>query len=139
MGSDCLFFIIGSIPEKAGIVASFRSITRTILIADLVISVLVGIVCIFLNLYTFEAYGTLLVWTEITVLVLTCVMGIGGFASRTQDIAAFSTSKAGDPFDNLLRVAEARQSSFGCILQLIGISIGLIGFGYLVQRISYFI
>ena len=108
------------------------------MIADLVISVLIGLVCIFLKLYTFEAYGMLLDWAGMAVLVLTCVMGIGGFASRTQDIAAFSATKAGDPFENLLHVAEARQSSFGCVLQLIGIGISLIGVGYLVQSISNF-
>jgi hypothetical protein len=138
LGSGCLFFIIGYIHEKAGIVAFFRSSVRAILMADLVISILVGIVCIVLKLYTFEAYGTLLVWAGMAVLFLTCIMGIGGFASRTQDMAAFSVTKAGDPFENLLRVSEARQSSFGCFLQLIGIAAGLIGFGYLIQNITNF-
>lgn len=118
--------------------ASFRSFVRAILVADLVISLLIGAVCLILKLYIFDAYGTLLVGAGMVVLFLTCVMGIGGFASRTQDIAAFSASKAGDPFENLLRIAEARQSSFGCVLQLIGIGIGLIGVGYLIQSISKF-
>lgn len=118
--------------------AFFRSSLHAILKADLVFSVLAGVVCIILKLYTFEAYGTLLVWAGMAVLFLTCVMGIGGFASRTQDMAAFFTTKAGDPFENLLRVSEARQSSFGCFLQFIGVAISLIGFGYLVQNISKF-
>ena len=108
--------------------------------ADFVISLLIGTVCvIFLKLYTFEAYGTLLVWAGTAVLFLTCVMGIGGFASRTQDIAAFTVSKAGDPFENIQRVAEARQSSFGCFLQFIGTGVGLIVVGYLFQIVGYFI
>ena len=116
----------------------FRHFVRGVLMADLVISILVGTGCILLKLYTFEAYSMLLVWAGMAVLFLTCVLGIGGFASRTQDMAAFFRTKAGDPFENLQRVAEDRQSSFGCFLQLLSIGIGLIAFGYLVQGISNF-
>lgn len=124
--------------EKEGTATILRRIARTILMADLALAVLVGVACFFLDLDTFEAYGTLLVWVGAAVTFLASLTGIGGFASRNQDMVAFSISRAGDMSENLLRIAETRQSSLGCFLQFVLVGIGLIAFGYLVQIVPFF-
>jgi hypothetical protein len=112
---------------------------RTVLMVDLFFAIIVGIACFMLDLWTPEAYGTLLVWAGAAVLVLTALMGIGGVASRSQDIQAYSLSGAGDMSENLRRIAEAGQSSLGCFVQFILISISLIVLGYLIQFAGFLI
>ena len=114
-------------------------IARIVLLVDLFFAIAVGIACILLNLWTLEAYGTLLVWAGVAVLVITTLMGIGGFASRANDLRAFSMTGAGDMSENMRHIAEAKQSSLGCFIQFILIGISLIAVGYLIQAIGFFI
>ena len=109
---------------------------RTTLLVDLILAIVVALTCFFLHLRTFAAYGTLLVWLGTAVIVLACITGIGGFAARVEDASAFSRSGAGDRFENLQHIGDARSSNLGCIAQLLSEGIGLIAFGYLVQIIS---
>ncbi|MFT3891505.1 MAG: hypothetical protein QM730_07730 [Anaerolineales bacterium] len=125
--------------QKNEIAPFLWRMVRTILMADLFFAMVVGVACVVLDLYTLEAYGTLLVWVGAAVLILTSLMGIGGVASRSQDIQAFSLSGAGDMSENLKRIAESGRSSLGCFIQFILISISLIALGYLVQLIAFFI
>ena len=125
--------------EKKEFIAFLWRIARTILVIDLFFVLVVGIACLLLDLRTLEAYGTLLVWVGVAVLVLTALMGIGGVASRSQDIQAYSLSGAGDMSENLKRIAEAGRSSLGCFNQFIVVGISLIALGYLIQLVGFLI
>ena len=109
---------------------------RPVLVIDAVIAVVVGILCVFLDLYTLEAYGTLLVWAGLAVFLIACVIGIGGVASRLEDVHAFHLSRAGNMSENLRRVAESGQSSVGCFALLLLAGISLIAIGYFLQFIA---
>ena len=125
--------------QKNTIASFLWRIVRSVLMADLFFGIAVGIACFMLDLWSLEAYGTLLVWVGVAVLVLTSLMGIGGVASRSQDIQAFSLSGAGDMSENLKRIAESGRSSLGCFTQFIVVGISLILFGYLIQVVGFFI
>ena len=118
-----------------GFAISVLRFMRTVLLADLILAVLVELICLFLDLRSFTAYGTLLVWVGAAVIVLACITGIGGFAARVEDASAFSRSGAGDMFENLQRIGDARSSNLGCFAQLLSAGIGLIAFGDLVKII----
>jgi hypothetical protein len=125
--------------QKKEIATFVWRIARTILGIDLIFAIVVGVACLFLDLRTLEAYGTLLVWVGAGVLVLTALMGIGGVASRSQDIQAYSLSGAGDMSENLKRIAESGRSSLGCFTQFIVVGISLIALGYLIQLVGFLI
>lgn len=109
---------------------------RPVLVMDAVVAVIVGVVSVLLDLYTLEAYGTLLVWAGVAVILLACVIGIGGIASRIEDVNAFHLSRAGNLSENLQRVAEAGQSSVGCFALLLLAGISLVTIGYILQIIA---
>lgn len=108
---------------------------RSVMLMDVIFAVIVGIISLLLDLYTLEAYGTLLVWAGVAVILLACLIGMGGFSSRVQDVGAFSLSGAGNMSENLQRIAEAGQSSLGCFSLLVVAGIGLVAIGYLLQII----
>jgi uncharacterized membrane protein len=112
---------------------------RSILLIDLSLAMLVALACFFLDLWTFKAYGTVLVWVGVAVIVFAALTGVGGFASRVEDITAFSLSGAGNMFENLRQITDARQSNLGCFLLLALAGIGLIAMGYLIQVLAAFI
>ena len=110
---------------------------RNVLLADLVLAAVVGMACFILDLRTLEACGTLLIWVGTALIVFACLTGIGGFASRAQDAIAFSRSGAGNMFENLQTISDARSSNLGCFLHLVFAAIGLIAAGYIVQIIPF--
>ena len=115
---------------------AIRRFLRPVLVIDAVIAVIIGILCVFLELYTLEAFGTLLVWTGLAVFLIACVIGIGGIASRLEDMNAFHISRAGNMSENLRRVAESGQSSMGCFALLLLAGISLVAIGYFLQFIA---
>lgn len=115
---------------------AIRRFLRPVLVMDVVLAVIVGILCVFLDLYTLEAYGTLLVWVGMAVFLVACVIGMGGVASRMEDVNAFHLSRAGNMAENLRRVAESGQSSVGCFALLLLAGILLVVTGYILQFIA---
>lgn len=108
---------------------------RSVLLTDLILAAIVGLACYVLDLRSFEAYGTVLVWAGTAVIVLACIIGIGGFASRTEDAVAYSLSGAGNMIENLQRISDARASNLGCFVHLVLAALLLLGAGYLIQII----
>lgn len=123
--------------KREGIAKIILRFVRTILLIDLIIAVIVALVCFFLELRTMGAYGTVLVWVGVGVMMFAGITGMGGFASRTEDAAAFSLSGAGNMIDHLQRITDARSSNLGCFVHMIAAACLLIGIGYLVQIIPY--
>ena len=80
---------------------------RNVLLTDAILAVIVGVITLLLDLHTLEAYGTLLVWASVVVLLLACVLGIGGISARIQDVGAYSLSGAGNMSENLQRVEDS--------------------------------
>jgi hypothetical protein len=115
---------------------AIRRFLRPVLVMDAVLAMIAGIVCVFLELYTLEAYGTLLVWAGMAVFLVACVIGIGGIAARLEDVHAFHVSRAGNMSENLRRVAESGQSSEGCFALLLLTGISLMAIGYILQFIA---
>ena len=112
---------------------------RSVLLLDVILAVMVGGITLLLDLHTLEAYGTLLRWAGMALMLLACVLGIGGLSSRMQDVGAYSLSGAGNMSENLQRIAEAGQSSFGCFSFLLVTGISLMAIGYIVQSIASFL
>lgn len=125
------------IMKQEGTARFVLRIVRNVLLADLILATLVGIACYVFDLRTYEAYGTLLVWVGWTLIILACLTGIGGFASRTHDVAAYSRSGAGNMTDNLRQITDARSSNLGCFLHLILIGVGLLALGNLLQILPF--
>ena len=123
--------------KREGIAPIVLRFARTILLADLVLAVLVALACYVLDLRTSGAYGTILIWVGTALVILACIIGIGGFASRGEDAIAFCRSGAGNMIENLQRISDARSSNLGCFVHLVFAALMLIGTGYLVQIISY--
>jgi hypothetical protein len=121
--------------KKEGIAVIILRFLRTILLIDLVLAVIVALVCFFLDLRTMEAYGTVLVWVGVGVMMFAGITGVGGFASRGEDAVAYSLSGAGNMIENLQRITDARTSNLGCFAHLIAAAIVLIAVGYLIQII----
>ena len=112
---------------------------RGVLVLDVILAVIVGGIAYFLDLHSLEAYGTLLGWAGMALLLLACVLGIGGLSSRMQDVGAYSLSGAGNMSENLKQIAEAGQSSIGCFSLLLVAGISLIAIGYMVQSLAAFL
>ena len=106
---------------------------RTVLLTDVILAVIVGVITLLLDLHTVEAYGTLLVWAGVALMILSAVLGIGGLSSRMEDVGAYSLSGAGNMSENLRRIAEAGQSSLGCFSLLLIAGIVLAAIGYILQ------
>jgi hypothetical protein len=121
--------------KKDEIAVTILRFMRTVILADLILAAIVGLACYVLDLRSFAAYGTVLVWAGTAVIVLAGFIGIGGFASRTEDAVAYSRSGAGNMIDNLQHITNARSSNLGCIVHLVTAALLLIGAGYLVQII----
>jgi hypothetical protein len=102
---------------------------------DVILAGIVGFACFLLGLRTAEAYSTALLRVGILVIILACIMVFGGFSARVQDVGAFTLTGAGDQSENLMRISESRQSSFGCFLQLLAAGFGLVALGYLLPVI----
>lgn len=109
---------------------------RSALLIDLGVAVVVLIICFAIDLVTLEAFGTFLVWAGAALAALSTFLGIGGFTSRIKDVTDFSLSGAGDMGENLRRIAENSNSSLGCFFLLIVSALGLIGIGFLFERIG---
>lgn len=116
--------------NQQGNAEAIRRFLRAVIMVDTIVAVIVGGVSLLLDLYTLEAYGTLLVWASVPVIVVAYVIGIGGIASRMEDVSAFNLSRAGNMSENLQRVAEAGQSLVGCfaLLLVAGLSLAVIGY-----------
>ena len=108
---------------------------RTVLKLDFILAGIVGFAGFLLGWRTAEAYGTVLLRTGILVILFACIMVIGGFAARVEDVGAFTLTGAGDQSENLMRISESGRSSFGCFLQLLAAGLGLVVLGYLLPVI----
>ena len=109
---------------------------RATLLMDAILAAIVWIITLLLDLHTWWAYGTLLVWTGFAVIVLACLLGIGGVSSRIQDVGAYSLSGAGNDSELFRHIAEAGQSSLGCFFLFVVAGMGLLVIGYLFRIIS---
>ena len=107
----------------------------TVIKTDVLLAGIVGLASFLLGWRTVEMYGTALLRTGILVIFFACIMVIGGFSARVQDIGAFTLTGAGDPSENLMRISESGRSSFGCFLQLLAAGLGLVVLGYLLPVI----
>jgi hypothetical protein len=105
---------------------------RTAIKLDVILAGIVGLASLVLGWRTAEGYGTALLRTGSLIIFFACVMVMGGFSARVQDVGAFALTGAGDPSENLMRISESRLSSFGCFLQLLAAGLGLVVLGYLV-------
>ena len=108
---------------------------RPVILIDAILVVIVWIITLLLDLHTWWAYGTLLVWTGFAVIVLACLIGVGGVSSRLQDVGAYSLSGAGNDSELFRHVAEAGQSSLGCFFLFVVAGISLLTIGYLFRII----
>jgi hypothetical protein len=117
-------------------IRSVQSFVRRVLIVDLILAAIIGIVSYFLDIRSLEGYGTLLTWTGAAVMVFACLAGIGGFAARAEDFAAFSRSGAGNMSEQLGHISDARQSSLGCFALLLSVGVGLAVIGKLLQLVG---
>jgi hypothetical protein len=104
---------------------------RATLLMDAILAAIVWIITLLLDLHTWWAYGTLLVWTGFAVIVLACLLGVGGVSSRLQDVGAYSLSGAGKDSELFRHIAEAGQSSLGCFFLFAAAGIGVLAIGYL--------
>jgi hypothetical protein len=118
---------------QAGIVLRF---VRGLLLTDIIVALIVAVIDVFLDLYTLLAYGTLLVWAAMVLIVLAGILTVGGLSSRLHDVGAYNLSRAGDMSENLHQVAEAGRSSFGCSLLLFLAGITLFALGNFLQTIA---
>jgi hypothetical protein len=109
---------------------------RKILLTDFILAAILGLVCFVFALRTLGAYSTILSWAGEGILIFACFTAVGGFASRVQDAAAYTMTRAGDMYDNLRQISNARSSNLGCLLQILLLGFGLIGLSYIVQYIS---
>src|SRR5215208_6480021 len=117
--------------QEQSTVQVVQNFIRRVLLTDLVLAILIGFISYFLEIRNLEGYGTLLIWAGAAVMGFACLSAIGGFASRTQDFEAFSMSRAGNMFEHLGHISDARQSSLGCFALLLSIGLGLVSIGYL--------
>ena len=113
-----------------------KGFLRKVVLVDMILAGIVGLVGLALGLRMLESYGTLMIWTGIGLIFLATVTGVGGYASRAADSEAFRMTRAGNPSENLRHIAESSQSSFGCILLLVSIGIGLAALGNLLSVIA---
>ena len=122
--------------NEQGYAGVIRRFFRSVILIDTTLVVIMGLISFLLGLSTFEAFGALLISAGIGLIVIACFIGVGGVASRREDIAAFELSGAGDMADNLQRIAEAGHSSLGCFFLLLVAGLGLLILGYLLPIIS---
>ena len=116
-----------------GIVLRFL---RGLLLLDVIVALIVAVISLFLDMHTWLAYGTLLRWAGIALIVLAGILTVGGLSSRLQDVGAYNLSHAGDMSENLYQVAEAGRSSIGCSLFLLLTGISLLALGKSLQAIA---
>lgn len=90
----------------------------------------------FLDLHTWLAYGTLLMWAGMALIVLAGILTIGRLSSRLHAVGAYNLSHDGDMFENLYQVAEAGRNSIGCSLLLLLAGISLLALGKFLQAIA---
>jgi hypothetical protein len=121
--------------NQHGSAEGFLRLLRAVILIDGIVAVIVGVISLSLGLYTPEAYGTLLVWAGIALIVMASILGMGSVSSRLQDVGAFNLSGAGDMSENLRQIAESGRSSLGCSLLLILAGITLLVIGSILQVI----
>lgn len=119
--------------KNQGYAEAILRFLRSVMLIDVILAVIVGVITLLLDLHTLDAYGTLLVWAGVAVLLLACALGIGGISARMQDVGAYSLSGAGNMSENLQRVAEAGQSSVGCFSLLLVAGMALVAIGKFLQ------
>jgi hypothetical protein len=122
--------------KNQGFAEAILRFLRSVLLLDVILAVIVWGIALLLDLHTVEAYGTLLVWAGVALMILSAVLGIGGLSSRMEDVGAYSLSGAGNMSENLRRIAESGQSSLGCFSLLLVAGIVLAATGYILQIIS---
>ena len=122
--------------DKQGYVVVMLRFVRTVLLIDVVLAVVLALIIFLLGWRTLEAYGFLLNRTGVILLLFGCLIGIGGFSARTSDVSAYSLSGAGNMSENLMHIAESRQSSLGCFFLLLVAGLGLMAMGDLLPVIT---
>ena len=119
--------------EYAEVILRF---VRTVLLIDAVLASVVTLIIFLLGWRMPEAYGLALNRTGVILLLFGCFIGIGGFSARTSDLGAYSISGAGDMSENLMHIAESRQSSLGCFFLLLVAGLGLMAIGDLLPVVT---
>ena len=109
---------------------------RSIILIDLSLALLVGLISFILGWHTFEAYDIALMWTGTALIFFSCLIGMGGVASRLEDAAAFLRTGAGNMSENLWQISESGRSSLGCFLLLLIAGLGLVGLSYLLPILA---
>jgi hypothetical protein len=122
--------------EKAWTSRIILRFARSILVEASILAGLTALGCYLLRIRSLEGYGILLGWVGMAVLLFAALTGIGGFASRVQDVSAFTLSGAGNMNDHMRHVVESRSSNLGCFIQLLCVGIMLIALGNLLQVMS---
>jgi hypothetical protein len=118
--------------KRQGSTGAILRFLRAVILIDASLGAIVGLISFVLGLRTLEAYGTLLIWAAIGLILIACFIGVGSVASRTEDTTAFWLSRAGNMSDNLKRISEASQSSLGCFFLLLVAGLGLLISGYII-------
>ena len=109
---------------------------RTVIIIDAILAGVVGLISLLLGFRTVVAYGSTLIWTGMVIMFIAALTAAGGFSARAADVGAYSLSGAGNKYENMMHMAEARLSSLGCFFLLLVAGLGLIGLGYLLPVLS---
>lgn len=118
---------------KQEVLSAIKVFLRKVILVDAILASIVCLIGMALGLRMLESYGTLMIWTGTGLIFFATVTGVGGYASRAADSEAFRTTRAGNPAENLRHIAESSQSSFGCVILLVSIGIGLATLGYLLS------
>ena len=108
---------------------------RTVLLVDGLLAGGLGALSFLFHWRTVESYGMAMLWVGTLLMVFACFIMVGGFTARVRDADAYFVTHAGDMSENLLHIAESRQSSLGCVLVLLASGLGLRALGYLLPVI----
>ena len=122
--------------NKQGYAEVILRFVRTVLLIDAVLAGVVTLIIFLLGWRTPEVYGLVLNRTGAILLLFGCFIGIGGFSARTSDLGAYSISGAGNMSENLMHIAESRQSSLGCFFLLLVAGLGLMAIGDLLPVVT---
>ena len=121
--------------KNQGYAEAILRFVRSVIYVDLILASAVGLISFVLGWRTAEIYGTALLRTGMLMILFACFIGIGGFSARAGDAGAYRTSGAGNMSENLMHIAESRQSSLGCFFLLLVAGLGLMAMGYLLPAI----
>jgi hypothetical protein len=122
--------------QHDGFAQAMLGFLRKVILIDASLATIVSLIGVALGLRMLESYGTLMIWTGTGLIFLATLVGVGGYASRAADSEAFRLTRAGNPSENFQHIAEAGQSSFGCVFLLVSLGLGLAGLGRLLSVIA---